>query len=75
MAGRTFAIGDIHGDLAALAKLFERLPGLTTADTVVFLGDYIDRGPNSAGVVAWVRDFTKRTAASASRPPAGTRAR
>ena len=57
VAGRTFAIGDIHGDLAALRLLFERLPALTEDDTVVFLGDYIDRGPDSAGVVAWVREF------------------
>ena len=57
MPGRTFAIGDIHGDLAALRKLFTRLPTLTSDDTAVFLGDYIDRGPDSAGVVAWLRDF------------------
>jgi serine/threonine protein phosphatase 1 len=57
VAGRTFAVGDIHGDLAALRLLFERLPELTADDTVVFLGDYIDRGPDSAGVVAWVRAF------------------
>ncbi|HSN27358.1 MAG TPA: metallophosphoesterase family protein [Kofleriaceae bacterium] len=63
MAGRTFAVGDIHGDLAALRLLFERLPALTPADTVVFLGDYIDRGPDSAGVVAWMRDFMARSPA------------
>ncbi len=57
MAGRTFAIGDIHGDLAALELILERLPELTPEDTIVFLGDYIDRGPNSAGVVAKVRDL------------------
>ena len=63
VSGRTFAIGDIHGDLAALRKLFGRLPKLVAEDTVVFLGDYIDRGPDSAGVVAWLRDFalTSRT--------------
>ena len=61
MAGRTFAIGDIHGDLAALETLFARLPKITADDTVVFLGDYIDRGPDSAGVVTWVRDFTTKT--------------
>ncbi|MBV8756509.1 MAG: serine/threonine protein phosphatase [Deltaproteobacteria bacterium] len=63
MAGRTFAVGDIHGDLAALRLLFERLPALTSEDTVVFLGDYIDRGPDSAGVVAWVRDFMAKSPA------------
>jgi serine/threonine protein phosphatase 1 len=60
VSGRTFAIGDIHGDLTALATLFERLPSLTADDTVVFLGDYIDRGPESAGVVEFVRELTAR---------------
>jgi len=63
VADRTFAIGDIHGDLDALETLFDRLPALDATDTVVFLGDYIDRGPSSAGVVAWVRAFTRRTPA------------
>lgn len=63
VAGRTFAIGDIHGDLASLRLLFERLPELTPEDTVVFLGDYIDRGPDSAGVVAWVRELTAKSPA------------
>jgi serine/threonine protein phosphatase 1 len=63
VAGRTFAIGDIHGDLAALETLFQRLPTLEASDTVVFLGDYIDRGPDSAGVVDWVRRFLRTTPA------------
>jgi len=63
VSGRTFAIGDIHGDLEALQKLFARLPALMPTDTVVFLGDYIDRGPNSAGVVQWIRQFTASTPA------------
>jgi serine/threonine protein phosphatase 1 len=63
VAGRTFSIGDIHGDLAALETLFQRLPPMTAEDTIVFLGDYIDRGPNSAGVVAWVRQFITTTPA------------
>ena len=57
MGGRTFAIGDIHGDLAALNKLFTRLPTLVADDTVVFLGDYVDRGPDSAGVIARIREL------------------
>jgi serine/threonine protein phosphatase 1 len=61
--GRTFAIGDIHGDLAALQLLFQRLPDIVAGDTIVFLGDYIDRGPDSAGVVKWVREFTSETTA------------
>jgi serine/threonine protein phosphatase 1 len=52
---RTFAIGDIHGDIQHLDRLLSRLPPLEPTDTVVFLGDYIDRGPDSAAVVARVR--------------------
>lgn len=55
MAGRTFAIGDIHGELAHLRTLMSRLPKLDEHDTVVFLGDYIDRGPHSRQVVEYVR--------------------
>src|SRR5215213_8913544 len=48
--GRVLAIGDIHGCLTALDTLlgFVR-PG--PDDQLVFLGDYIDRGPDSKGVL------------------------
>lgn len=47
---RTLAIGDIHGCLTALNTLIDFVaPG--SNDTVVTLGDYIDRGPESKGVV------------------------
>lgn len=50
MAGRTIAIGDIHGCADALAALIDALaPG--REDTVVTLGDYIDRGPHSRCVL------------------------
>ncbi len=55
MPHRSFAIGDIHGDLAALRTLLSRLPGLDATDSLVFLGDYVDRGPDSAGVVEFLR--------------------
>jgi serine/threonine protein phosphatase 1 len=60
VAGRTFAIGDIHGDLTSLQTLIERLPAFTAEDTVVFLGDYMDRGPESAAVIDHVRALEKR---------------
>jgi serine/threonine protein phosphatase 1 len=48
--GRTIAVGDIHGCSAALAALLDAVrPG--PDDTVVTLGDYIDRGPDSRGVL------------------------
>jgi serine/threonine protein phosphatase 1 len=55
MAGRTFAIGDIHGDLDALRAVVAKLPLVDATDTIVFLGDYLDRGPHSAEVVRIVR--------------------
>src|ERR1700733_2393733 len=55
---RTFAIGDIHGDLDALFKVLACLPTLTKDDTIVFVGDYIDRGPKSAQVVDYVRKLS-----------------
>ena len=62
MAGRTIAIGDVHGDLAALERLLARLPLLLPEDTLLFVGDFLDRGPEPAGVVrrgasrsAWMR--------------------
>jgi len=45
-----YAIGDIHGELEKLDELLELLP-LRAGDRLVFLGDYVDRGPESAGVI------------------------
>ncbi|MDY3563088.1 serine/threonine protein phosphatase [Gemmata sp. JC673] len=50
MAGRTIAIGDVHGCFDAFVALVEVL-AIGPDDTVVALGDYIDRGPNSRGVL------------------------
>src|SRR5215471_18649741 len=48
----TYAIGDIHGNLGALNNLLAQLVSeITAEDTLVFLGDYIDRGPDSRGCV------------------------
>jgi len=44
----TVAIGDVHGNLAALDDLLGQLKReLAPGDVLVFLGDYIDRGPDS----------------------------
>ena len=51
---RTFAIGDIHGEPTHLERLLGRLPTMTADDTVVFLGDYLDRGPDSRRVIEMV---------------------
>jgi serine/threonine protein phosphatase 1 len=49
---KTFVIGDIHGRRAQLARLLEALPRDPASDTLVFLGDLIDRGPDAPGVVS-----------------------
>jgi serine/threonine protein phosphatase 1 len=63
MPGRTFAIGDIHGELGHLAAVLVRLPALDAADTVIFLGDYIDRGPDSRDVIEFLREYPTHTPA------------
>jgi len=48
-----YAIGDIHGCLDPLRGLMEQLH-LTDEDEVVFVGDYVDRGPDSKGVIDYL---------------------
>ncbi|HEX5325762.1 MAG TPA: metallophosphoesterase, partial [Acetobacteraceae bacterium] len=56
---RVYAIGDVHGELAALRTLHravaEDLAARPVASAIlIHLGDLIDHGPDSAGVVAWL---------------------
>lgn len=56
---RIIAIGDIHGCASELESLIERLAP-TRNDLLVFLGDYIDRGPNSARVIDLILELKSR---------------
>jgi serine/threonine protein phosphatase 1 len=47
---RTLAIGDIHGCSGMLDDLIQAIKP-TTEDRLIFLGDYVDRGPDSKGVI------------------------
>lgn len=61
---RVYAIGDVHG---CLDQALELARAIETDDaqrgpadtTVIFLGDLIDRGPNSAMVLEFVREWSK----------------
>jgi len=53
MVKRYFAIGDIHGCLHKLQQLLSTIKP-TRHDELIFLGDYIDRGPDSKGVIEYL---------------------
>ncbi|MBC8032965.1 MAG: serine/threonine protein phosphatase [Chitinophagaceae bacterium] len=54
----TFVVGDIHGALKALEQLIEILP-LQNQDRLIFLGDYVDGWPESAGVLDYLMELQK----------------
>ncbi len=49
---RTFVVGDIHGRCAQLLNLLDMLPRDPKTDTLVLLGDLIDRGADAPGCVS-----------------------
>jgi serine/threonine protein phosphatase 1 len=55
---RQIAIGDIHGCLRSLQTMMDVLEP-TQTDLVVTLGDYVDRGPNSKGVIDYLLEFQR----------------
>jgi len=44
----------VHGCLSLAQSLYEKLDA---EDQVIFVGDFVDRGEDSAGVLAWLRDL------------------
>jgi len=61
--GRIIAIGDIHGCINKLQDLLARLE-ICREDTIIFLGDYIGRGPGSKDVLSTLiglKGKTRRT--------------
>ena len=52
MSTPIYAVGDIHGQLDDLHRVLELIETDGGKDAeIVFLGDYVDRGPDSKGVV------------------------
>ena len=56
---RYIAITDIHGELSKLESVLSKIK-LKDDDTFVFMGDYIDRGPDSKGVVEKVLEIKEK---------------
>jgi len=56
---KTYIIGDVHGCIDELQELIQQLaPG--AYDQLIFIGDLIDRGPDSSGVVRQVVQWSKQ---------------
>ena len=60
MTKRIIAIGDIHGCSTELSELLNLL-SITDEDHIVFLGDLINRGPDSRGVLDIVHNIKNKT--------------
>jgi serine/threonine protein phosphatase 1 len=54
---KIFIVGDIHGCLGMLQRLMEKIPWRPDADRLIFLGDYVDRGEDSRGVIEYVLEI------------------
>jgi len=50
----TYVIPDIHGHYDCLKSICKRILPLRDQDKIIFLGDYIDRGPDSAKVLDYI---------------------
>ena len=48
--GKTMVIGDLHGDFDTLQKIIQKLHD-DNFQTLIFLGDYVDRGPKQVEVI------------------------
>lgn len=56
---RIFAVGDIHGCYEKLYTLMDKIPLNKEQDRLLFIGDYIDRGPGSIEVLDYLIDLKK----------------
>ena len=57
---KIYAIGDIHGCYDQLLALLKKIPINYQQDTLVFMGDYVDRGPKSVEVIDFLIKLKKR---------------
>lgn len=56
--GRLILVGDVHGCLKELRQLMERIEP-AVEDRIIFIGDLIDKGPDSIGVVRFAVELAK----------------
>lgn len=57
--GKIFVVGDVHGCLEILKRLIDKIEWNSSNDRLIFIGDYIDRGQDSKGVVDFILKLKK----------------
>lgn len=60
MESRRFVIGDVHGCSSSLRRLVQEVIGLRLEDELYLLGDLIDRGPDTKGVLDFIFELGKK---------------
>lgn len=57
---QNYVIGDVHGCRKTLVRLIEEKIKVEPGDSIYFLGDYIDRGPDSKGVIDYIIELKSK---------------
>ena len=55
--GKRYVVGDIHGCLKSFRRMVTEKLKLKKEDTMFLLGDYVDRGPDSKGVLDFIMEL------------------
>ena len=58
---KRYVIGDIHGCIKSFRALVREKIKLQKEDTLFLLGDYIDRGPDSKGVIDFIIELQRES--------------
>ena len=59
--GKRYVVGDIHGCVKSFRSMIKSKLKLTKEDTLFLLGDYIDRGPDSKGVIDFIMELQRES--------------
>jgi len=59
-SSRTLFIGDIHGCLSEFQSLLKKL-NFSEKDEIICVGDLIAKGPNSCGVLKFIREINAKS--------------
>ena len=57
---RILAIGDMHGNFDRLLSVFHKVRWNPQKDLLIFLGDYVDRGPENLRCLRWAMEMSEK---------------